>query len=60
MKKKRTSTSGLFNRRVTGVGVNDTLPSNNQRMGETNLNSFFGGFSATGGAADTRNSVSRI
>jgi hypothetical protein len=28
-------------RYMTGVGVNDTLPSNNQGMGETNLDSFF-------------------
>ena len=28
-------------RYMTGVGANDTLPSNNQGMGETNFNSFF-------------------
>ena len=28
-------------RYMTGVGANDTLPSNNQGMGEINLNSFF-------------------
>ena len=28
-------------RYMTGVGANDTLPSNNQGMGEADLNNFF-------------------
>ena len=40
-------------RYMTGVGANDTLPSNSQGMGEVNLNSYFDIF-ATAHSSTTR------